>query len=240
MEVELVDYMGSDYRILEAARVSTGAEVQKGDVKDRGLIRYLWRMEHTSPFEQCIFTWYVKCPIFVSRQLLRHRTARGNEMSSRYKQSEWEVFYPDTWRKQDTKDKQGSLDELDIDTTYRCDNLLKKTYEISKDIYKELLAYGVAREQARMVMPVGHYTEFFFNIDLHNLFHLFDVRMDSHAQKETRDIATNMYEKLKELDEFKWTMEIYDEMRAVKDEVKRLINEHKIDLWELVDKLKEV
>lgn len=239
--VELVDYMGTDYAVLRSARVSTGARMYKGEKKDRGLIRYLYRNEHMTPFEFPVFTWHIKCPIFVARQFFRHRMFSFNEASGRYKEFKWETFTPREWRKQDIENEQGSLDELDFsDTQEECYQELHSSYKQAERAYATLLSNDVASEQARFVMPVGHYTEFFMNTNLRNLLHFLNLRMDSHAQKETRDVACAMYNRLKGLDEFKWTMEIFDEMRAVKGALSRLVDTHKKNLYDLVSKLDSI
>ena len=101
--VRLIDKMGDDYRVIQAARVSPGGEVSKGEKRDRGLINYLMKNEHWTPFEKIVFEFHIKCPIFVARQWMRHRICSYNEASGRYKIFEWECFVPESWRKQDEK-----------------------------------------------------------------------------------------------------------------------------------------
>ena len=241
MEIKLLEHLGSDYTILRAARVSTGNDASKGDKKDRGLIRYLYRNEHLSPFEMTDLIWYVKCPIFVARQFFRHRTFSFNEVSGRYKKFEWETFSPNAWRKQDTENRQGSFNELDSEDTRKdCDNFIEETYSLAEKNYNSLLDSGVAREQARMIMPVGHYTEFYVKTDLRNLFHFLELRTDSHAQKEIQDVANEMLRQLKELNDFKWSVEIFEEMRALKETFKKLCDNYKSDLYFLNEKLEEM
>lgn len=241
MKVELIHYMGDDYTILRAARVSTGSKVSKGEKKDRGLIRYLYRNNHMTPFEMPQFIWYVKCPIFVARQILRHRAFSVNEASGRFKKFEWETFEPIEWRKQDTKNKQGSMEELDFnDTIQDCFHSLNESYKYSNKAYEDLIDNGVAREQARLVMPVGHYTEFYMRTDLRNLLHFLELRMDGHAQKETQDIAFQIYDKIIQTGKFPWTMEIFYEMQSVKSVMNQLLDKYKNNLDELSYKLEKM
>lgn len=213
--VKLVDKMGSDYSILKAARTSTGSEASKGDKKDRGLIRYLYRHEHMSPFEFVSLQFHVKCPIFVARQWMRHRTFSFNEASARYKAFEWETFTPEEWRIQDIENKQSSnglIDHQKLTTS-----MIHSTYDRSRKAYESMLEHNVAREQARTVMPVGQYTEFFASINLRNLLHFLELRMDDHAQHEIRVFADAIYEILTEQEDLKWTIEVFDDMRTLKE-----------------------
>lgn len=215
--VELVDKMGDDYSILRAARVSTGSDVKKGDAKDRGLIRYLYRNDHLSPFSFVSFQFHVKCPIFVARQWFRHRSMDYNEASARYKEFEWEVFYPETWRKQDPVNKQNSLDELDFNDTHQeLYDSYKQAYESCRITYENALAVGAAREQARMIMPVGQYTDFFINVNMRNLFHFLELRLDEHAQYEIRVFAEAILKILSSLDDIKWSIEVFKETYRIK------------------------
>jgi len=186
--VRLVDYLGGDARIVQAARVSYG-EGTKGLREDRALIDYLLRHAHTSPFEQVVLTFHVKMPIFVARQWLRHRTARLNELSGRYSvmRDEFYVPAPDEVRYQSTANRQGGSgaavpDEL----RERVAETLAAGQRLSYAAYEGLLADGVARELARVNLPLSLYTEMYWQIDLHNLFHFLRLRMDWHAQAEIR------------------------------------------------------
>lgn len=185
MDVILVDVMGDESSIVQAARVSYG-EGTKTVMEDRGLIRYLMRHWHTTPFEMVEFKFRVKCPIFVARQLMRHRTASINEYSARYSVVKDEYWIPDRFRTQSTTNHQGSGE-----TFY--DQELVDAYKISCDIalhtYKHLLDKGVSRELARCVLPQSIFTEFYWKIDLHNLLHFLRLRMDSHAQPEIQELA---------------------------------------------------
>lgn len=189
--VRLVDYLGSDARIVQAARVSYGPGT-KTVREDRALINYLMKNQHTSPFEQVILTFHVKLPIFVARQWVRHRTARLNEISGRYSVLKDEFYLPEesSIRMQSTRNKQGrSLEEVPPELKPRVLDILKKDQNLVYGHYQELIDDGVARELARINLPLSLYTEWYWQIDLHNLFHFIKLRMDPHAQLEIREYA---------------------------------------------------
>lgn len=225
--VRYIDHLGTDQRIVEAARVSYGA-FSKGEEADKKLLEYLFRNRHTSPFEQCNITFNIRMPIFVMRQFVRHRTFRLNEYSGRYSKMTDDFFFPELlqWRTQDQKNKQGSitsekLNESTVLYTGKEMNLTSAVlchYSISHDLYTRLLMAGVSKEQARMVLPVSNYTEIYVNCDLHNLLHFFRLRTDEHAQKEIRDVALAMLNITKNL--FPWTMECYHKWKMVMVEEK--------------------
>ncbi|MFI5385419.1 MAG: FAD-dependent thymidylate synthase [Fimbriimonadales bacterium] len=192
--VRLVDYMGGDERIVQAARVSYGAGTKKVS-EDKGLINYLMRNWHTSPFEQVQLTFHTKMPIFVARQWVRHRTARLNEISGRYSimRDEFYVPSPDEVRYQSTTNKQGRSDDaLSPEEAARVIKLFEEEQQSIYTNYEGLLADNVARELARMNLPLSLYTEWYWQIDLHNLFHFLRLRMDAHAQFEIRAYAQAM------------------------------------------------
>lgn len=224
--IELVDYMGSDQTILQAARVSTGAE-SKGAKRDRGLIRYLYRNRHTSPFEMAEFVFHIKAPIFVARQWLRHRTASVNEASARYREIPSEYYLPASWREQASKNHQGSDGELDVVNHVKADRYWSMAIDGADDSYHGMLDLGVAREMARMVQPVNIYTEWYWKIDLHNLMHFLNLRMDSHAQWEIQEYAKTMYALVLETEAFPYTMEIFSQMREVEALTHQILNEDK-------------
>ena len=189
--VRLVDYLGSDERIVQSARVSYGAGT-KSYRQDKGLIAYLLRNDHTSPFEQVNFTFHIKMPIFVARQWIRHRTARVNEISGRYSVMESEHYLParDQINLQSEDNKQGRAAEAGSDEV--ADTVLsilaadqKRSYES----YEALLEMGIARELSRINLPLSLYTEWYWQMDLHNLFHFLRLRLDAHAQYEIRVYA---------------------------------------------------
>jgi thymidylate synthase (FAD) len=194
--VRLVDYMGSDARIVQSARVSYGAGT-KSYREDKGLINYLMRNAHTSPFEQVQLTFHTKMPIFVARQWVRHRTARLNEISGRYSvmPDEFYVPEPEHVRPQSENNKQGRSDERFNEEEERA--IIEGIVAGQKAAYAsytELLDKNVARELARANLPVSLYTEWYWQIDLHNLFHFLRLRMDAHAQYEIRVFAEAMAE----------------------------------------------
>jgi len=180
--------MGNDERIVQAARVSYGKGT-KSFREDRGLIRYLLRNEHTSPFEQVQFTFHIKMPIFVARQLVRHRTARLNEISGRYSVLEDSCYLPDSDNisPQSTDNKQARSEEAFPEKeAQEIQQSIKKEQERSFTHYRALIDQGVAKELARINLPLSVYTEMYWQIDLHNLFHFIQLRMHPHAQLEIR------------------------------------------------------
>jgi len=186
--VRLVDYLGGDARIVQAARVSYG-EGTKTVREDRALIDYLLRNRHTSPFEQVILTFHVKMPIFVARQWIRHRTARLNEISGRYSVMRDEFYLPRPFevRRQGTRNRQGSDEEpLPDDARERAIEAWSADQDSIYAHYETLLDDGIARELARINLPLSLYTEMYWQIDLNNLFHFLRLRMDWHAQYEIR------------------------------------------------------
>jgi len=212
--VRYIDHMGTDERIVEAARISYKSP-SKGADSDKKLLRYLFKNKHTSPFEMCKVTINVKLPIFVMRQLVRHRTQNLNEVSARYTQLPKEFYIPEKWRIQDTKNKQGSLevDEEQLNHGFYSDELEKHCAD-SYELYENMLDSGIAREMARMVLPINIYTEIYSCWDLKNLIHFIALRDDSHAQSEIQEYAKAIKTICKEL--FPWTMEVYEEEKAKK------------------------
>ena len=189
--VKLLEVMGSDETIVDSARISYD---RRGKSEDRGLIRYLLRHRHTSPFEMGVLRFEVKMPIFVARQWIRHRTASLNEMSARYTELPNEMFVPEVVAMQSKDNKQGrQIRPSDMATGASSEDLLgdiiKRANITSYAHYEMLLDAGVARELARGVLPVNIYTKFVWKMDLHNLMHFLDLRLDPHAQKEIRDFA---------------------------------------------------
>lgn len=182
--------MRCDYAIAEAARVSYGGETKTEEENIR-LVRYLLRNKHTSPFEMIKFKFHLKLPIFVQRQLIRHRTANVNEISGRYTQLKDEFYEPTTLRGQSKTNKQGSESEP-IEMTDELNEYFTKymkTNESIYDLYNSLVENGVARELARICLPQNIYTELYWCMDLHNLLHFLDLRKSPHAQYEIREYA---------------------------------------------------
>ncbi len=197
--VRLVDYMGSDAAIVQAARVSYGEGTKKVS-EDRALIRYLMRCRHTSPFEMVEFKFHVKLPIFVARQWIRHRTANVNEYSGRYSVMKQEFYIPEAKdiRFQSTVNKQSrSEEEVPDELKRHFIDFLKRTHAASYEEYERLIEAGLARELARIGLPLSLYTEWYWKIDLHNLFHFLRLRMDPHAQQEIRQYANIMADMVK-------------------------------------------
>ncbi len=192
--VRLVDYLGSDQRIVQAARVSYG-EGTKSYRQDQGLIDYLLRNEHTSPFEQVILTFHTKMPVFVARQWVRHRTARLNEISGRYSIMKDEFYVPagPDISMQSEDNKQGrSTDPVDPQVQQEIQESLASQQGAAYQAYMKLVDMGLARELARINLPLSMYTEWYWQIDLHNLFHFLRLRLDAHAQYEIRAYAQVM------------------------------------------------
>ena len=189
--VGLIDHMGSDDAVVQAARVSYGTGTKKVQ-EDRGLIRYLMRHEHTTPFEMCEVKFHIRLPIFVMRQLIRHRTASVNEYSGRYSVMTDEFYMPETFQKQSTTNKQGREDSLD-EIHGKLSWMLEDVHTNAYSKYEELLDPDVARETARAVLPVSNYTETYWKCNLKNFMHMAWLRMDSHAQWEIRMFADAMY-----------------------------------------------
>lgn len=209
--VTLVDVMGDDASVVQAARVSYGAGTKKVS-DDRGLVRRLMRHRHTTPFEMVELKFLVRCPMDCWRQWIRHRMASVNEYSTRYSEAidSQQTTPPDQWRSQSASNKQGSggmltewpeswrADWAERDESIGAYLSSKETmlHGLSSSLYRERLEAGVAREQARKDLPLSTYTEAYWKIDLHNLLHFLGLRMDSHAQQEIRQYATIIGEQI--------------------------------------------
>ncbi|MDA0352989.1 MAG: FAD-dependent thymidylate synthase [Chloroflexi bacterium] len=200
--VRVVDYMGDDAAIVQAARTSYGRGTKRSR-DDRGLINYLMRNWHTSPFEMCEIKLHVKLPIFVARQWIRHRTANVNEYSARYSVLEKEFYVPEReqLKAQSVTNRQGRGDEIAEDEATRILDVLREDATRAYDHYEEMLnegpdgervdesRQGLARELARMNLPLSFYTQWYWKVDLHNLMHFLRLRADAHAQYEIRVYA---------------------------------------------------
>jgi thymidylate synthase (FAD) len=223
--VRVIDYMGDDSAIVQAARVSYGRGTKKVS-EDRGLIRYLMRHRHTTPFEMCEIKYHIKLPIFVARQWIRHRTANVNEYSARYSilDKEFYVPAPEHLGAQSQVNRQGRGDVLEGEEADRVLALLKDDAERCYDHYQEMLnegedgqpldpeRSGLTRELARMNLTLNVYTQWYWKIDLHNLMHFLSLRVDDHAQYEIRAYGVAMLETLK-----RWvplTYEAFDDYRV--------------------------
>jgi len=183
----------ADMAIVQAARVSYGAGTKRVS-EDRGLVRYLARHRHTTPFEMVEFKFHCAMPIFIARQWIRHRTANVNEYSARYSVVPDRFYHPEAAdvRLQSTANRQGGDAPVD-DATAGAFLAYLDAVEGHYATYEDLLARGVAREQARVGLPQSVYTEWYWKCDLHNILHFLSLRMDPHAQQEIRDYALAMF-----------------------------------------------
>ncbi|MFM2390041.1 MAG: hypothetical protein RLZZ437_1596 [Pseudomonadota bacterium] len=192
--IRVIDYMGDDSAIVQAARVSYGAGT-KHVQNDEGLIRYLMRHWHSTPFEMCEIKLHVKLPVFVARQWIRHRTANVNEYSARYSILDREFYIPEPSHlaAQSTVNNQGRGEVLQGEEAARVLEMLKRDANTAYDHYEAMLSQdgqqGLARELARMNLPANIYTQWYWKVDLHNLFHFLRLRADPHAQYEIRVYA---------------------------------------------------
>lgn len=248
--IRVVDYMGDDSAIVQAARVSYGRGTKKAN-EDRGLIRYLMRHWHTTPFEMCEIKLHVKLPIFVARQWVRHRTANINEYSARYSilDKEFYVPKPEVLAAQSSVNMQGRGEVLSGKEAERVLDLIKTDSERSYQHYMEMMNLdeytdqkidenrkGLTRELARMNLPVNYYTQWYWKVDLNNLLHFLRLRADSHAQFEIQEYARVILDVVK-----KWVPHTYEAFLnyrfnsvSLSDEamqvVKRMIAGEKVDI----------
>jgi thymidylate synthase (FAD) len=209
--VELRDVMGNDAAICEAARVSYDQAKKVSD--DRTLIRYLMRHRHTTPFEMAELKFVVRVPMDTWRQWVRHRTASINEYSTRYREAIESVAIPqsDEWRLQSTTNKQGSEGQLPELNARRCSHQFASAIGECLRAYERMIGLGVAREQARSILPLCTYTEAYWKIDLHNLLHFLHLRMAPDAQQEIREYANAIHDLVAPL--FPFTFEAFTDYR---------------------------
>jgi len=195
--VALVDVMGDDAAVVQAARVSYGDGTRKVS-DDRQLIRYLLRHAHTTPFEMAELKFVVRVPMDCWRQWVRHRTANINEYSTRYSLAidSMQATHDGEWRSQASTNRQGSDGCLTPTAGHRFTQLETELQSLARRVYEERLEAGIAREQARKDLPLSTYTEAYWKIDLHNLLHFLALRMDAHAQLEIRQYATTIGEQI--------------------------------------------
>jgi len=189
--VRLVDFLGGDDAVVQAARVSFG-KGSKGEEKDRMLIEYLMEHGHHTPFEHSLFKFHVKCPVFVARQWFRHRWSSFNEISGRYTEMKYEFYKPEVWRTQ--KDKDYKYVEMGKDESDDLSDKLDDIYEKLHDLYEEFLERGVAKELARIILPLSLYTQFYWTVNTRSLINFLKLRTDSHAQYEIRVYAEKINE----------------------------------------------
>lgn len=195
-DIALIEMMGDESRIVDAARVSLNSDLGNGDVTERDvkLIDYLLKNQHSSPFEHVIFTFMVTVPLFVRSQWMRHRTWSFNEVSRRYTSEDIRFFIPKFFRKQSESNRQASTEEkiecVVIDGKEQSvEEFVEQHSRMCNERYESLLAQGVSREQARMILPQNLYTRFYGTVDLWNLIKFLMLRNSSHAQSEIREYA---------------------------------------------------
>jgi thymidylate synthase (FAD) len=246
--VKLVDVMGNDSSIVQAARVSYG-EGTKSVSDDRNLIRYLMRHQHTTPFEMVEMKFLVKLPIFVARQWIRHRTASVNEYSGRYSIMLDEYYIPENLHSQSQLNKQGSSDVHEYSMFHKIQMI--EHCQSAFQIYEKMVKAGISREEARIILPLNTYTQWYWKIDLNNLFKFLVLRLDSHAQYEIRVYAEKIAEIVKSccplayeafedymLNSIKFSApETYYLNVSIKDDEKKLLSKREIkELEDKVDK----
>ena len=195
--VRVIDYMGDDAAVVQAARVSYGAGTKLVH-DDRGLVRYLMRHSHTTPFEMCELKLHVRVPMDLWRQWIRHRTANVNEYSTRYSVAinATQRTPPNEWRRQSPENRQGSMECLPAESGEHLSAVEMDLQNKARAVYEERLTAGVAREQARKDLPLSTYTEAYWKIDLHNLLHFLSLRMHVRAQEEIRAYANVIGEEI--------------------------------------------
>jgi thymidylate synthase (FAD) len=202
--VKLVDFMGGDLAVVQAARVSYGKGVKNPD-RDRKLIQFLMDNKHETPFEHSVFKFHIKCPIFVARQWFRHRMASYNEISGRYAEMKEEFCLPEQLRTQKSRNYQyGNIDET-ANREWR--QKIEEHYDQSFKLYHDLLQAGIAKEHARLVLPLALYTQFYWTLNTRSLLNFLSLRLDRHAQLEIREYARTINTIFKE--KMPWTFEAF-------------------------------
>ena len=240
--VRLIDYMGGDESIVQAARVSYGKGTKTVN-EDRGLIRYLMRHLHTTPFEMVELKFHVKLPIFVARQWIRHRTANVNEYSGRYSVMKDEFYVPEygAIHYQSLRNKQGrGVEEVPSELRQKVLEILTSSQQKMYGEYEQMLESDIARELARINLPLSLYTEWYWKIDLHNLFHFLRLRMDEHAQYEIRVYAEAMAEITKRVAPMAW--EAFEDYMLKAEKFSRLelnVIAERLDMHEMTNEFLE-
>lgn len=214
--VKWLSVSGDQYRILQAARLSTGGEPQKGEKQDKGLLRYLYKNEHMSPFEKVQIDFQLKIPHSIAKQVLRHRTAKPNEYSLRYSEAIEEMHLPPVWRLQGEKNHQGSGEPAPATTQRFATHVANSVYSLSLRAYRYLISKNIAREQARFVLPLANYTIIDVTMDLRNFLHFLELRLHEHAQEEIRIMAEALHTLAWRQEELQWVLEIFDEFNELK------------------------
>ncbi len=206
--VRLVEFMGGDRAVVQAARVSTGQGLKTPE-RDKKLIHYLMKHEHGTPFEHSIFKFHVKCPIFVAREWFRHRISSFNEISQRYVEVKDEFYIPSGLRKQSKSNRQAS-EFSHFENEEELLDLIRQTYNRCYEVYSKLLESGVARELARIVIPLGIYTQFYWTVNARSLMNFLRLRMAEDAQYEIRLYANVIFGVFRE--KMPWTAENWMEL----------------------------
>ena len=206
--VRLIDTMGDDMSVVKSARVSYGNET-KGEVADKKLINYLMKHNHGTPFEHLNFTFHIKAPIFIARQWFRHRIGSFNEISGRYVKLDLDFWAPEEWRINNQQNLQSSSSQnLTEEEIMLLEKSFTEVYEHISQTYDNLIKQGVAREQARGILPVSTYTEFYWTVNARSLFNFIKLRTHESAQKEIQDYGNIIYEIAK--DTAPWTFEAFE------------------------------
>ena len=205
IDVEYIDHMGTDLTVVNAARVSFDKEHEEFDwTTDRGLIKYLAKHNHWSPFAHCSATFRVKAPIFVARQLVKHTVGFSwNEVSRRYVDNEPEFYIPEFWRERAANVKQGSS-EVEVREPWKVASWANQTTQAALFAYNSMLSEGVCPEQARMILPQNTMTEWFWTGTLYAWARMCQLRLDSHTQKETREVAYAIHKHMADLFPVSW------------------------------------
>jgi len=208
--VSLIQNTGNDLSIVNSARVSFGKKIEKLENKDKKLIKYLLEHSHGTPFEHNSLTFHVKTPIFVARQWMRHRICSFNEISGRYVELKDEFYIPQEFREQSKNNRQASVQSEKLDNS-KLSELYQKSAFQSYQNYQRLLELGVAREQARGLLPLNIYTEFYFTCNLRSFLHFTSLRDHPGAQWEIRQYTKAMLEQVKKV--FPETIRIWEELK---------------------------
>lgn len=200
IKVEYVDHMGDDLRIVNAARISMGKQSGELNDRDKKLINYLAINQHMTPFEHCVLSVIIRCPLYIRSQIHRHRTIVFNEVSRRYTSENIEFYLPrtDDIRKQSKSNKQTSDGTLSTEVATNAQQVMQALAAQSEEVFNKLLEMGVAREQARAVLPQSLMTKFYATANLRNWCHFLKLRLDAHAQKEVQMVAVQVAEIIKE------------------------------------------
>ncbi|ABV34191.1 MULTISPECIES: FAD-dependent thymidylate synthase [Pseudothermotoga] len=207
--VKLLDHMGDDFSAVKAARISHGRDLIDEE-RDRKLIEYLLRSGHESPFEHIVFTFHIKCPIFVARQWMRHRIASYNELSGRYTELAEEFYLPDLYKRYGER-----LNENDLQ---KASKLIEESYKKSHEAYKCLIDMKIPKELARVVLPFATYTQFIWSVNARSLMNFLSLRADSHSQWEMQQFALAVAQVFKSI--CPWTYESFIRYRYEGDLLK--------------------